>query len=136
MSSLTMSINCRLEASNLILRGTPDEASSVVLKGTLVLCLSEPLKIQGIKLRFTGEKRLGSAINLYNSHNSILTMVADGTKVEALELVLSNKRKNSCGRFGTFRTMGSEVRRSFRLATTNTPSTSYCQARHLKAWRG
>lgn len=133
MSLLTMSIDCRLEASNLILRGTPDEASSVVLKGTLVLCLSEPLKIQGIKLRFTGERRLGSAFNWYNCHASVLIMVADGTKQEALEPVLSNKRKNSCGRFGIFRTTGSEVRKSSRLATMNTPSTSYCRARRLKA---
>ena len=53
--------NSRLDQSNLTLRGTPDEASSVLLKGTLVLCLSEPLRIQGIRLRFTGEKRLGLA---------------------------------------------------------------------------
>ena len=50
----------RLEESNLILRGTEDEASSIVLKGTLVLCLSEPMRIQGIRLRFTGERKLGS----------------------------------------------------------------------------
>ncbi len=50
----------RLEESNLVLRGTEDEASSVVLKGTLVLCLSEPMRIQGIRLRFTGERKLGS----------------------------------------------------------------------------
>jgi hypothetical protein len=59
-SLLRTSRHPRLEASNLILRGTPDEASSVVLKGTLVLCLAEPLRIQGIRLRFTGEKRLRS----------------------------------------------------------------------------
>ena len=51
----------RLNESNLILRGTEYEASSVVLKGTLVLCLSESIRTQGIKLRFTGERRLGSA---------------------------------------------------------------------------
>ncbi|KAL6714581.1 hypothetical protein ACLMJK_008006 [Lecanora helva] len=49
----------RLDESNLILRGNADEASSVLLKGTLVLCLSEPLRTQGIRLRFTGEKRIG-----------------------------------------------------------------------------
>ena len=54
----------RLEESNLILRGTEDEASSVVLKGTLVLCLSEPMRIQGIRLRFTGERKLGSVQNI------------------------------------------------------------------------
>ncbi|KAL9128525.1 MAG: hypothetical protein Q9217_002821 [Psora testacea] len=49
----------RLDESNLVLRGSEDEASSVLLKGTLVLCLSEPLRVQGIRLRFTGEKRVG-----------------------------------------------------------------------------
>ena len=57
--TLTGLISSRLAESNLILRGNADEASSVLLKGTLVLCLSEPLRIQGIRLRFTGEKRLG-----------------------------------------------------------------------------
>lgn len=49
----------RLDESHLTLRGSEDEASSVLLKGTLVLCLSEPLRIQGVRLRFTGEKRIG-----------------------------------------------------------------------------
>ena len=61
----------RLEESNLILRGTEDEASSVVLKGTLVLCLSEPMRIQGIRLRFTGERKLGSV-------QSIIANALDG----------------------------------------------------------
>lgn len=58
-SSSVKYFDIRLNQSNLILRGTEYEASSVVLKGTLVLCLSEPIRIQGIKLRFTGERRLG-----------------------------------------------------------------------------
>ncbi|KAI4186585.1 MAG: hypothetical protein LQ346_005656 [Caloplaca aetnensis] len=49
----------RLDQSTLILRGNEDEASSAILKGTLVLCLSEALKAQSIRLRFTGEKRVG-----------------------------------------------------------------------------
>jgi len=49
----------RLDDSIIILRGTEDEASSALLKGTLVLCLSEPLRINGIRLRFTGQKKLG-----------------------------------------------------------------------------
>ncbi|KAL8759541.1 MAG: hypothetical protein Q9184_003587 [Pyrenodesmia sp. 2 TL-2023] len=48
-----------LDQSTLVLRGNEDEASSTVLKGTLVLCLSEALKVQSIRLRFTGEKRVG-----------------------------------------------------------------------------
>lgn len=58
---LTLTAQLRLNESNLILRGSEDEASSVVLKGTLVLCLSESIRVQGIRLRFTGERRLGSA---------------------------------------------------------------------------
>ena len=57
---LILAILARLDQSNLILRGSPEEAIGVVLKGRLVLCLSEPLRIQGIRLRFTGERRLGS----------------------------------------------------------------------------
>ena len=48
----------RLDQSSLILRGEPDESPSALLKGTLVLCLSEPLKVQGIHLRFTGEAKV------------------------------------------------------------------------------
>lgn len=58
---LTLISRYGLNESNLILRGSEYEASSVVLKGTLVLCLSDPIRIQGIRLRFTGERRLGSA---------------------------------------------------------------------------
>lgn len=58
-SSSVKYFEIRLNESNLILRGTEYEASSVVLNGTLVLCLSEPIRIQGIRLRFTGERRLG-----------------------------------------------------------------------------
>lgn len=58
-SSSVKYFEIRLNESNLILRGTEYEASSVVLKGTLVLCLSEPIRVQGIRLRFTGERRLG-----------------------------------------------------------------------------
>lgn len=51
----------RLDQSNIILRGNCEEAASALLKGTLVLCLSEPLRIQAVRLRFTGEKRIGLA---------------------------------------------------------------------------
>ncbi|KAL8896921.1 MAG: hypothetical protein Q9192_002831 [Flavoplaca navasiana] len=46
-----------LDQSTLVLRGIAEEASSVLLKGTLVLCLVEPLKVHNIRLRFTGERR-------------------------------------------------------------------------------
>ncbi|KAL8700180.1 MAG: hypothetical protein Q9224_001084 [Gallowayella concinna] len=49
----------RLDRSTLILRGNAEEAASVLLKGTLVLCLAEPLKVQSVRLRFTGERRVG-----------------------------------------------------------------------------
>ena len=58
-SELTTDLMPRPDESNLVFRGAKEEASSVLLKGTLVLCLSEPLRIQGLRLRLTGEKRLG-----------------------------------------------------------------------------
>lgn len=48
-----------LDQSTLLLRGSPAEAASVLLKGTLVLCLAASLKVQSIRLRFTGERRVG-----------------------------------------------------------------------------
>ncbi|KAL9639126.1 MAG: hypothetical protein Q9204_001233, partial [Flavoplaca sp. TL-2023a] len=47
-----------LDQSTLVLRGIAEEASSVLLKGTLVLCLAEPLKVHNIRLRFIGERRV------------------------------------------------------------------------------
>ena len=47
-----------LDRSTLVLRGNAEEASSVLLKGTLVLCLVEPLKVQNIRLRFRGERKV------------------------------------------------------------------------------
>ncbi len=48
----------RLDENPLVLRGAPYSASGVLLRGTVVLCLSEPLRIQGLRLRFIGERRL------------------------------------------------------------------------------
>ena len=47
-----------LDRSTLVLRGNAEEASSVLLKGTLVLCLVEPLKVQNVRLRFRGERKV------------------------------------------------------------------------------
>jgi arrestin-related trafficking adapter 4/5/7 len=47
----------RPDRDHLTFRGSENEASSVLLKGTLVLCTTEPLKAQDITLRFTGEAR-------------------------------------------------------------------------------
>ncbi|KAL8920538.1 MAG: hypothetical protein Q9172_004465 [Xanthocarpia lactea] len=48
-----------LDQNTLVLRGNEEEASSVLLRGTLVLCLAEPLRVQNVRLRFTGERRVG-----------------------------------------------------------------------------
>ena len=49
----------RLENSNLILRGNRNEAPSVLIKGSVVLCLSQPFRISDIHLRLTGESQIG-----------------------------------------------------------------------------
>lgn len=48
----------RLDQNNLIFRGGGDEASSTLLRGSLVLCLSDSLRLQCLRMRFTGEKRI------------------------------------------------------------------------------
>ncbi|KAH8704986.1 putative carbon catabolite repression protein cred [Talaromyces proteolyticus] len=48
----------RLEDRYVVFRGGEDEAASFHLRGTLVLCLSEPLTIKHLKLSLTGMSRV------------------------------------------------------------------------------
>lgn len=52
--------NCvlRLNDDYIVFRGGEDEAASAHLKGTLVLCLSEPLTIKHLRLQLTGMSRV------------------------------------------------------------------------------
>lgn len=43
----------------MVLRGDVNEASSALIKGTVVLCLSESLRVNAINLRLTGDLRVG-----------------------------------------------------------------------------
>lgn len=44
----------RLENDFIVFRGSETESSGQLLKGTVVLCLSAPLKIEDVHLRLTG----------------------------------------------------------------------------------
>ncbi|KAK0707561.1 hypothetical protein B0H67DRAFT_497009 [Lasiosphaeris hirsuta] len=57
-SSCTL-FEIRLDNDFLVFRGSEHESSGQLLKGTLVLCLSSPLKIEDIHLRLTGELHFG-----------------------------------------------------------------------------
>ncbi|KAH7040318.1 uncharacterized protein B0I36DRAFT_379315 [Microdochium trichocladiopsis] len=48
----------RLENDFIVLRGNEHEATSQILKGQVVLCLREPLKVEDIHLRLTGNCRV------------------------------------------------------------------------------
>ncbi|CAL5868692.1 uncharacterized protein PFLUO_LOCUS2919 [Penicillium psychrofluorescens] len=48
----------RLNDDYIVFRGGEDEAASAHLKGTLVLCLSEPLTIKHLRLQLTGMSRV------------------------------------------------------------------------------
>lgn len=48
----------RLDEPYVVFRGSPDEAASAHLKGSLVLCLSEPLSIKHVKLHLIGMSRV------------------------------------------------------------------------------
>ena len=51
----------RLKSTNhdvLLLKGKPDEASSVLLTGTIVLSVLEPIQIKSLYLRLIGKVRL------------------------------------------------------------------------------
>jgi len=47
-----------LDDDYIVFRGNEHEAASAHLKGTLVLCLSEPLTIKHIRLQLTGMSRV------------------------------------------------------------------------------
>jgi len=49
----------RLENDFIVFRGSQHESAGQLLKGTLVLCLAHPLKIEDIHLRLTGTLSLG-----------------------------------------------------------------------------
>jgi hypothetical protein len=49
----------RLENDFIVFRGNDHEASGQLLKGTVVLCLSAPLKIENIHLKLTGTLHYG-----------------------------------------------------------------------------
>ena len=113
----------RLNQSNLILRGTEHEASSVVLKGTLVFCLSEPIRIHNIRLRFTGQRRLGSAWTIdMPDIQRMLTQLVAGISQLAPERAPSSMTKSSYGIYGTFQTMAKKILKRFRLGIMNTRS--------------
>ncbi|CAG8976450.1 hypothetical protein HYALB_00008039 [Hymenoscyphus albidus] len=49
----------RLDNDILVLRGAADEASSQMLKGSVVLCLPAPLRVEDVHMRMTGHLRVG-----------------------------------------------------------------------------
>jgi len=54
----TLNIQLSLDNDFIVFRGNEDESSGHLLKGTVVLCLTQPLKIEDIHLRLTGNMRL------------------------------------------------------------------------------
>lgn len=48
----------RLDNDFLVFRGNEHESSGQLLKGTVVLCLPQPLKVEDIHLRLTGTLHL------------------------------------------------------------------------------
>jgi arrestin-related trafficking adapter 4/5/7 len=55
---LTALVPGRLDNNVAILRGSEEDAPGQLIKGTVVLCLSEPLSVKNIGLEFKGESRV------------------------------------------------------------------------------
>jgi hypothetical protein len=49
----------RLENEFVVLRGGESEAADQLLKGTVVLCLQSPLKVDDVHLKMTGTMKIG-----------------------------------------------------------------------------
>jgi arrestin-related trafficking adapter 4/5/7 len=58
-SSDVLTLTYRLENDFIVFRGNDHESSGQLLKGTVVLCLPAPLKIEDIHLRLTGTLHFG-----------------------------------------------------------------------------
>jgi hypothetical protein len=48
----------RLENDFIVFRGAEEESNGQLVKGTVVLCLTTPLKMEDIRLRLTGTLRM------------------------------------------------------------------------------
>lgn len=52
-------ISYSLDEEIIVLRGGENEASSQLLKGSVVLCLPSSLKVEDVHLRMTGQLKVG-----------------------------------------------------------------------------
>ncbi|KAL9110456.1 MAG: hypothetical protein Q9227_005000 [Pyrenula ochraceoflavens] len=62
-----ISFNCRLQDDYIVFRGNEQEASSAHLKGSVVLCLTEPMTVKYIRLTLTGISRVSWYLNTATS---------------------------------------------------------------------
>lgn len=53
----------RLESDTIVLRGTEEEASSRLLRGVVVLCLPQSLKIENVHLKVIGVSRVAYVLS-------------------------------------------------------------------------
>ncbi|KAK4166501.1 hypothetical protein QBC43DRAFT_206163 [Cladorrhinum sp. PSN259] len=65
----------RLENDFIVFRGNGQEASAQVLKGTVVLCLTAPLRIENVHLKLTGTIHYGYGIRHENHGYGPLTLL-------------------------------------------------------------
>lgn len=73
----------RLENEVIVLRGGDSEASSQILKGSVVLCLPATLKIEDVHLRMTGHLKVGWVL-AFQALQARADLLADGTTSELL----------------------------------------------------
>ncbi|KFY16717.1 hypothetical protein V492_01141 [Pseudogymnoascus sp. VKM F-4246] len=85
----------RLESDVVVLRGPESEASSQILRGVLVLCLAQPLKVEDVHLRLTGQCRVG-----WNDTRLTGTGMSNG-KVDKTTEILNHRWPNFVGGDGS-----------------------------------
>ena len=69
----------RLERDILVVRGQPRDASSVQIKGTVVLCLAEPLTIKRISLSLSGTCKISWPETIHSGRMALSRKVRDET---------------------------------------------------------
>ncbi|KAK3995795.1 hypothetical protein QBC44DRAFT_366179 [Cladorrhinum sp. PSN332] len=82
----------RLENDFIVFRGNDHEASAQVLKGTVVLCLTAPLKIENVHLKLTGTIHYGYGIRHEHQGYGPLTLLASWTDQRVTATGISNQK--------------------------------------------
>lgn len=103
---LTAGPQCRLDNDFIVFRGNDHTASGQLLKGTVVLCLSAPLKIENVQLKLTGVAQYrycSRSVPGLSDAVQALTRLASWTDSKVTATGISNHKVDKTDQFFEYR---------------------------------